>query len=117
MTVDQLLKILNTTPESMEFTDVMSAIDSRYNFTETRFTNGDTANDAGQNNGSCKILAFARLHALSKQDTLHCFGQYYFSDVLKNPDGTDHQNIRQFMIHGWDGVEFSKEPLSPLDNS
>jgi hypothetical protein len=33
--------------------------------------------------------------------------------VLKNPDGTDHQNIRNFMKHGWDGVRFEGEPLKP----
>jgi hypothetical protein len=29
-------------------------------------------------------------------------------DVLENPNAYDHQNIRQFMEHGWGGVEFEK---------
>ena len=33
------------------------------------------------------------------------WGQYY-RDVLKNPDGDDHQNIRNFMKYGWEGVPF-----------
>jgi hypothetical protein len=34
------------------------------------------------------------------------WGQYY-RDVLATPDGTDHQNIRNFMKTGWEGVDFS----------
>ena len=36
---------------------------------------------------------------------LQLWGQYY-RDVLAKPDGEDHQNIRQFMKNGWDGVPF-----------
>lgn len=115
MTINDLLKKLDTAPASVEFTEVMNTIDSHYHFTATSFNNGDTSNDAGQNNGSCKIFAFAKLHNLSQASTLSCFGQYYTNDVLKNPDGVDHQNIRQFIIHGWSGVTFSEDPLSPVD--
>ena len=114
MTVNELLKTLDTSPATIEFSDVMLAIDSQYTFTEACFSNGETSNKAGQNNGSCKILAFAKLHNLNQSITLSCFGKFYFDDVLKNPDGDDHQNIRQFIIHGWDGVQFSTDPLTPL---
>jgi hypothetical protein len=30
---------------------------------------------------------------------------------LATPQGSDHQNIRQFMKHGWDGVLFSQLAL------
>jgi hypothetical protein len=39
---------------------------------------------------------FCRNARLQKQ-TLACFGAYYFEDVIGNPNGTDHQNIRNFM--------------------
>jgi hypothetical protein len=32
-------------------------------------------------------------------------------DVLKNPNGTDHQNIRNFIEFGWDGISFDGEAL------
>jgi hypothetical protein len=33
--------------------------------------------------------------------------------VLKRPEGTDHQNIRNFMQHGWARVKFDRMPLQP----
>jgi len=69
------------------------------------------ANEAGQNSGSCKIFAFAQRHGLSQQQALACFGTYYRDDVLQNPNGTDHQNIRNFMDTGWPGIAFDGEPL------
>jgi hypothetical protein len=51
------------------------------------------------------------LNRLSEQQMLACFGAYYRDDVLKNPDGTDHQNIRNFMKTGWAGVAFDSMPL------
>ena len=38
--------------------------------------------------------------------SLQLWGQYY-RDVLATPDKDDHQNIRNFMKYGWDGVDFS----------
>jgi len=106
MNLDAFFKKLNDTPEAIAFDDTMAAIAPAYDFTPTAFTNGELRNEAGQNSGSCKLLAFARLHGLSKEQTLACFGAYYRDDVLKNPDGSDHQNIRNFMKTGWDGVKF-----------
>ncbi|MBU2268584.1 MAG: HopJ type III effector protein, partial [Bacteroidetes bacterium] len=37
----------------------------------------------------------------------------HYQSVLVNQEGTDHQNIRQFMIHGWDGIEFKDSVLKP----
>ena len=34
------------------------------------------------------------------------WGQYY-RDVLATPTKDDHQNIRNFMKYGWDGVDFA----------
>ncbi|HYD94980.1 MAG TPA: HopJ type III effector protein [Noviherbaspirillum sp.] len=111
MKLNAFLKKLNDQPESVTFDDTMAAIAEHYDFTPAAFTNGALRNEAGQNSGSCKLLAFAQLNGLSKDQTLACFGAYYREDVLKNPEGSDHQNIRNFMRHGWDGVRFDSMPL------
>jgi hypothetical protein len=111
MNIDVFLKKLNDTPESITFDDTMAVISESYEFTPASFTNGTVKNEAGQNSGSCKLFAFALLNKLSEQQTLACFGAYYREDVLKNPDGTDHQNIRNFMKSGWSGVKFERMPL------
>jgi hypothetical protein len=107
-----LFEQLERAPETIQFKDVIVFIDEHYDFTPTKFTNGNTVNDAGQNNGSCKIFSFAKLNDLSKEETLNLFGEFYREDVLKNPDGSDHQNIRNFMKSGWDGVSFEGKALS-----
>lgn len=102
---------LASAPQTIQFNDVITLIEKLYAFTPTAFTNGDLVNEEGQNNGSCKIFAFAKKHSLSKEATLQCFGAYYRKDVLENPEGVDHQNIRNFMKHGWEKVRFSSQPL------
>jgi len=96
---------------SIEFTDVMEVIAAQYDYSPTAFTNGSLVNEAGTNEGSCKIFYFAKLNALSEQTTLALFGQYYRVDVLQNPDGTDHANIRNFIKSGWQGVTFDAVAL------
>ncbi|WP_395063498.1 HopJ type III effector protein [Flavobacterium sp.] len=98
-------------PQTISFQDTIAVIDSNYNFTPTAFKNGNQYNDANENNGSCKIFAFTKMNNLEKDETLVLFGNYYFDDVLKNPDGNDHQNIRNFIIFGWDGVSFDSDVL------
>ena len=112
MELDAFIAQLSQYPEQVEFSDTMSIIDQNYTFTPTTFSNGDTVNEENQNNGSCKIFAFGQLNSLSEQQTLACFGAYYRDDVLGNPEGDDHQNIRNFMISGWNGIKFSAEALS-----
>ena len=113
MTAEQLLQQLADAPQSVRFSEVIATIDDHYEFTPTAFTNGGTRNEAGQNNGSCKIFAFARLHGLNQDQTLACFGDYYRQDVLGNPEGSDHRNIRNFMTSGWAGIDFDGDALSP----
>ncbi len=113
MTLDDLMNALNSNPDTIGFSDTMAVIDSLYSHTPTAFQNGEIRNDAGQNNGSCKLFAFARRHQLSEQQTLACFGHYYRDDVLRHPEGSDHQNIRQFMRHGWSGITYEGEALHP----
>jgi len=114
MKLETFLKTLNSEPDNINFTDTMTVIDSLYTFTPTSFKNGNLQNAADQNNGSCKLFAFAQLHELSEQQTLACFGQYYRDEVLQNPDGDNHQNIRNFMQTGWSGIKFETMPLTPM---
>ena len=111
MQLEFFLNRLDTEPESIEFPDVIALINSLYTYLPTGFRNHNIYNEAGQNTGSCKLFAFARLHELDKAQTLALFGAYYRADVLRTPDGTSHPNIRQFMETGWDGIEFDGVPL------
>lgn len=113
MTLEDFLNQLNISPESIDFADSMAVIEDRYIFSPTAFQNGDLHNEAGQNSGSCKLFAFAQLHGLDEQSTLHCFGKFYRVDVLEQPDGDSHQNIRNFMKTGWSGISFDSAPLKP----
>jgi hypothetical protein len=63
------------------------------------------------NEGSCKIFAFALIHQLSEAQTLTLFGDYYH-DVLNNPEGSGHQNIRNFIRDGWRGICFNGVALT-----
>ncbi|WP_294319109.1 HopJ type III effector protein [uncultured Chryseobacterium sp.] len=106
-----LFESLEKSADDIQFKDVIAFIDEHYDFTPTKFTNGNAVNEAGQNNGSCKVFSFAQLNDLSKQETLNLFGEFYREDVLKNPEGTDHQNIRNFMHTGWEGISFGGKAL------
>lgn len=111
MSLTAFLNKINTSPETIEFNDTITVIDANYEFTPTLFKNGNTVNEAGKNSGSCKLFAFAKLNNLNPSQTLNCFGAYYHQDVLQHPDATDHQNIRNFMQYGWDGISFEGVPL------
>jgi HopJ type III effector protein. len=96
--------------KSLSFKDVIGFIEARYQHRPTAFKNGDTYNESTQNQGSAKVFAFAQLNNLSAADTLFLFTEHYQS-VLDNPEATDHQNIRQFMAHGWPGITFEGQAL------
>lgn len=103
------------TDAPISFDETMAVISDNYNYQPAEFCNGlnedKLINKAGTNEGSCKIFAFALIHELDQQQTLSLFGDYYRVDVLNNPDGAGHQNIRNFMRYGWDGICFSGEAL------
>ena len=98
--------------EFVSFDDTMAIINELYKYTPTTFTNGlgkhAITNTAGTNEGSCKIFAFALLNQLDKIQTLNLFGDFYHQDVLNDPNGSGHQNIRNFMQYGWAGIQFSE---------
>lgn len=106
---NKIQKFYNTKINS--FQEVIAFIDENYNFTPTGFKNGNQSNEAEQNNGSCKVFSYAKLNNLSKEETLLLFCEHY-QDVLKTPEATDHQNIRNFMQFGWDGIAFETEALT-----
>lgn len=100
-----------------DFEDVIAFINAHYDYTPTRFSNGlgpdPVINEAGKNEGSCRLFALAQLLQLSEADTVQLFGRFYRDDVLKHPDGTDHGNIRRFLQDGWDGIRFEGRALAP----
>ncbi|MEE8379486.1 MAG: HopJ type III effector protein [Gammaproteobacteria bacterium] len=110
MTAKELIKLIKTQPDKVEFDQVIDCIHDNYEYSPTHFTNGqghDLVNNlSGSNEGSCKIFAFATLNGLNEEETLACFGKYYREDVLNHPEGNDHANIRTFMRHGWSGIQF-----------
>ncbi|MFE3867343.1 HopJ type III effector protein [Flavobacterium sp. LS2P90] len=112
MTIADFLEKLKHTPESIAFTETIAIIEENYDFTPTAFENGLQHNAAGENSGSCKLFSFAEIQNLSEAATLACFGVYYYEDVLKNPNGTDHQNIRNFLKTGWEGIAFYGSALA-----
>lgn len=112
MTKEEFITKLKSEPANVSFQDTMNVIETNYSFEETSFGNGQITNEAGKNSGSCKLFSFAKLNNLSKEETLACFGDYYNIDVLQNPNGDDHQNIRNFMQFGWGGISFEKEALT-----
>lgn len=116
-TLEELKNQLREYPETVEFDQVINAIANNYSYTPGNFSNGKGAdrieNSAGSNEGSCRIFAFAKLNQLDKISTLACFGHYYREEVLKNPNGNDHANIRNFIRDGWDGITFDQQVLKP----
>lgn len=110
MNIQQFIDKLKTEPSKVIFSETMQVIDDNYSFTPTAFINGAIKNDAGQNNGSCKLFAFAKLQNLTKEETLVCFGEHY-QNVLEDENGTSHQNIRNFMKTGFEVLVFDGEVL------
>ncbi|MBQ0719146.1 MAG: HopJ type III effector protein [Gammaproteobacteria bacterium] len=113
--MDDLIQQIKNTPNTVEFDQVMAVIDANYDYSESAFSNGlgddRVENPAGENAGSCRIFAFAKINGLNASQTLVCFGKYFREDVIAHPEGTDHANIRTFMRHGWQGIRFDQLPL------
>ena len=105
-----------TNNESVSFDQTMTIITENYNYQASEFSNGlaenQLINAAGTNEGSCKIFSFAQINQLNQQQTLNLFGDYYKKDVLDDPSGDGHQNIRNFMQYGWEGISFKQAALS-----
>lgn len=92
------------------FDDTLALIDQHFEFQPTGFNNGPLRNDAGENAGSCRVFALGQYCNLSEADTLNLFAQHY-QQVLGDPAGDSHGNIRQFISTGWSGIRFDQQPL------
>jgi len=112
MKITTFLEKLKQYPNDISFSETIAVIDENYDFTSTPFYNGTQHNEAGENSGSCKIFAFAQLQNLLQAETLACFGGYYFEEVLGDTEGSNHQNIRNFIKTGWHGIQFEGEALT-----
>lgn len=110
MTLNDLLAALHSTENELVFADVLATIDAEFDFTPSAFVNGNLQNSAEENQGSCKVFSFAHQAGLNEELTLKLFAEHY-QDVLADSEGTGHQNIRQFMQHGWAKVSFAQSPL------
>jgi len=110
MTLNELLAVLYQTPEQLEFKQVIETIDAEFEYTASAFTNGTLHNAANENQGSCKVFAFAHQCGLSESNALALFAEHYRA-VIADPEGTAHQNIRQFIAKGWKGISFQTKPL------
>lgn len=113
-TLADFISQLNSRPEAVSFEQTMQVINDNYHYVPATFSNGELINEAGTNQGSCKIFYFAKLNNLTEQQALACYGQYYRDYVLNNPQGNDHGNIRNFMQSGWRKLEFNSVALTPL---
>ena len=111
MTIPEFKTKLKTTPTAITFKETMQVIENYYTFNPTAFKNGDIINNAGENNGSCKLFAFAMHQEFTKEETLLCFGEHY-QTVLEDKNGTSHQNIRNFIQTGFKGLSFENEALT-----
>ncbi len=110
MTQEEFLEELRSGVR-VRFEDLMDLIEDDYDYTPAAFTNGELSNASDENQGSAKLFCFAAIHQLTPLETLHCFGQYY-QDVLNTPESDSHQNIRNFMTYGWEGLKFDSPVLS-----
>jgi len=73
----------------------------------------ESANKAGENEGACRVLAFAKLHGLSKKEAVALFAQHA-ADVAADPGGTSHRNIRGLMAGGMTSLRFEPFAAQPL---
>lgn len=96
--------------QSLPFVEIIAYIDANYSWQPTGFKNGELINSAEENQGSAKVLFFSKLNNLTEEDTLKLFAEHY-QNVLEDTEGTSHQNIRNFMKYGWEGVVFNGDVL------
>lgn len=109
MSLNNLLESLRA--KQNLFQDVLTFIEERYTYSPSAFKNGTQQNAENENQGSARVLYFAQLNNLNREDTLRLFAEHYDA-VLSTPNATDHQNIREFMKEGWAGVQFEKPVLT-----
>lgn len=95
-----------------DFDDTLALVEQHFDVQPASFANGPLYNEAGENAGSCRVFALGQYCNLSEADTLTLFAQHY-QQVLDDPAGDSHGNIRQFITTGWSGIRFDDQPLRP----
>ena len=90
----------------------------RRSFSPTAFRVGvgseaESVNKVGENEGACRVLAFAKLHGLSKREALALFAQHA-AGVAADPGGSSHRNIRGLMAGGMTSLRFEPFAAQPL---
>ena len=93
-----------------DFDDTLALVERHFDYHSAGFHNGPLFNTAGENAGSCKVFGLGLYCSLNETDTLKLFAQHY-QQVLDDPAGESHSNIRQFMGSGWSGIRFEDTPL------
>jgi hypothetical protein len=93
-----------------QFASTLAFINQWFDFAPTAFRNGKVANSAEQNQGSCRVLAFALMQKLSADQALKCFGEHY-RDVLATPNMDNHHNLRRVQAEGLVDIHFDQPPL------
>ncbi|MCL7944341.1 HopJ type III effector protein [Marinobacter sp. ATCH36] len=104
-----------------DFDDTLALIERFFEYQPTGFYNGPLYNGAGENSGSCRVFSLAQYCNLAESDTLRLFAQHY-RQVLDEPTGESHGNIRQFIGTGWSGIRFDgpalrKRPATTQDDT
>lgn len=84
--------------------ETLTLIDDNYEYVAVTFANGDIVNQPNENMGSAKVFSFGLMTQMDEKATLALFGEVYRN---LDPNGTDHQNIRNFLKYGWSKVVFS----------
>lgn len=94
------------------FSDTLDLIDRYFDYQPAAFSNGPLHNGPGENAGSCRVFALGQYCNLTEADTLTLFAEHY-QQVLDEPAGNSHGNIRQFISTGWSGIRFEGPCLRP----
>lgn len=94
------------------FSDTLALIERYFEYQPAGFHNGPLYNGPGENAGSCRVFALGQYCNLNEADTLVLFAEHY-QQVLDEPAGNSHGNIRQFISTGWSGIRFDNPCLRP----
>jgi aspartokinase len=92
------------------FSDVLKEINNDYFYSPNGFVVGENKNDSSQNQGAARVLSYAKLKNLSLQQTLELFCEHYI-EVLDTKNSNSHQNIRELIKCGLEGVKFDDDVL------
>lgn len=92
---------LEMSGDDVMFEDVIEIIDRHYEDGLIAWKNGDIYNEPGENVGSAKVLSYAALSGMDKEETLKVsfrvalrFGEEEVGEMMED----EHANVRVFFI-------------------